>query len=85
MSDVVSMDRELMTSFGKRCRALRAEAGMSQEAFANSIGMDRSYYASIETGMRNVTLASMAKIAQGLGICLSELLKEVDTSSKNSV
>lgn len=75
------MDRELLTSFGKRCRTLRVDTGMSQEAFANSIGMDRSYYASIETGMRNVTIASMDKIARGLGICLSELLKGVDAPS----
>lgn len=84
MSDVVSMNRALLTSFGKRCRALRADAGMSQEAFANSIGMDRSYYASIETGMRNVTLVSMDKISRGLGICLSELLREVDTPPEHN-
>lgn len=84
MSDVVSMNRELLTSFGKRCRALRADTGMSQEAFANSIGMDRSYYASIETGMRNVTLVSMDKISRGLGICLSELLREVDTPPEHN-
>lgn len=78
------MNRVLLTSFGKRCRALRADAGMSQEAFANSIGMDRSYYASIETGMRNVTLVSMDKISRGLGICLSELLREVDTPPEHN-
>ena len=76
------MDNELLTSFGKRCRALRADAGMSQEAFANSIGMDRSYYASIETGMRNVTLVSIKKIAQGFGITLSTLLMDVDSTEK---
>lgn len=72
------MDKELLTSFGNRCRALRGSVGLSQEKFANSIGMDRSYYASIETGMRNVTLGSMSKIAQGLNISLSDLLDGVD-------
>ena len=41
------------------------------------INMDRSYYASIETGLRNVTLVNMAKIADGLGVDLSELLQGV--------
>lgn len=36
------MDRDLRTSFGKRCRSLRASIGTSQEQFANSISMDRS-------------------------------------------
>ena len=65
--DLVSMDRDLRTSFGKRCRSLRASIGTSQEQFANSIGMDRSYYASIETGMRNATLESLNSIALGFG------------------
>ncbi len=71
------MDGFLFISFGTRCKALRAESGMSQEAFANAIGMDRSYYASIETGRRNVTLANMAKIAAGFGVTLSVLLEGV--------
>ena len=56
---------------------LRDAIGMSQEAFANTIGMDRSYYASIEVGRRNVTLCSMSKIAEGFGVTLSELLEGV--------
>ena len=40
--------------------------------------MDRTYYASIETGTRNVTLGSMSKIARGFHITLSELLEGVD-------
>ena len=49
----------------------------SQEKLALLINMDRSYYASIETGLRNVTLVNMAKIADGLGVDLSELLRGV--------
>lgn len=64
----------LKRSFGNRCRDLRNRTGMSQERLALSIGMDRSYYASIETGTRNVTLINMAKIAHGLGVSPSELL-----------
>lgn len=67
----------LEISFGLRCRQLRHRSGLSQEKFAASIGMDRSYYASIETGLRNVTLLNMNKIACGFGISLSELLTGV--------
>ena len=71
------METNLETSFGLRCKMLRDAIGMSQEAFANTIGMDRSYYASIEVGRRNVTLCSMSKIAEGFGVTLSELLEGV--------
>lgn len=67
----------LQTSFGTRCKILRDGLGLSQEAFAHHIGMDRSYYASIEVGRRNVTLANIKKIADGFDITPSELLRGV--------
>ncbi len=69
--------RALRLQFGNRCRTLRHAAGVSQLEFAILIDMDRSYYASIETGARNVTLQSMAKIADGFQISLSHLLAGV--------
>ncbi|WP_455139964.1 helix-turn-helix domain-containing protein [Thermophilibacter sp.] len=71
-------ETRLKKSFGNRCRQLRDQAGLSQEKLALAIGMDRSCYASIETGTRNVTLVNMSKIAHGLGVSLSELLEGVE-------
>ena len=71
-------DKILTRSFGNRCRQLRNDIGESQMEFSESICMDRSYYASIETGVRNVTLQSMAKIAMGFDMPLSELLWGVE-------
>lgn len=68
---------DLKRSFGLRCRQLRNETGLSQEKFSLRIGMDRSYYASIEIGIRNVTLLNMNKIAHGLDMNLSELMSGV--------
>lgn len=65
------MDTQIQTSFGIRCKELRTNRGLSQESFANAIGMDRSYYASIEAGRRNVTLLNMKKIADGFGVPLN--------------
>ena len=72
------METNLETSFGLRCKMLRDAIGMSQEAFANTIGMDRSYYASIETGLRNVTLVRKHKhslIVKGLYAPSSTIIK----------
>lgn len=64
-------------SFAERIKALRASTGMSQEKFALSIGMDRTYYASVESGKRNISLCNIKKIADGLGVSMSELFKEI--------
>lgn len=61
--------------FGQRIKSLRNELGISQEKFALSIDMDRTYYASVESGKRNVSINNIEKIATGLGITLEELFK----------
>jgi len=61
--------------FGNRLKELRKEAGISQEKFALKIGMDRTYYASVEAGKRNIAICNIKKIADGFGISLSEMFK----------
>ena len=63
----------LTVDFGNRIRELRLKTGLSQEKFALSISMDRTYYASVEKGKRNISLLNIKKIADGLGVTLSEL------------
>ena len=65
--------------FGKRLKKLRKElTNLSQENFANHIGMDRTYYSSIENGNRNVSLLNILKIAKGLNISISELFLDIE-------
>lgn len=63
--------------FGNRLRTLRTEKGLSQEAFALKIGMDRTYYSSVENGKRNIALENIYKIAKGLDITIEELFKGI--------
>lgn len=62
---------------GNRIKELRQEAGLSQEKFALKIEMDRTYFASVEAGRRNIAICNIKKIADGLGITLSELFKGI--------
>lgn len=57
---------------GLRIKELRAELGMSQEAFAYSIEMSRTYFAEVETGKRNMSIENIDRIARGLGVSLKE-------------
>lgn len=73
------MNHYLQTQVGMRIKDLRAAEGTSQERFANRIGMDRTYLASIEVGHRNVTLQNLAKIANGFNLTLAEFFEGVTT------
>ena len=63
--------------FGKRLKELRNKKGLSQEKFALQIEMNRTYYASVEAGRRNVSLNNIKKIAEGLEVSLEDLFKEL--------
>lgn len=60
-------------ALGDRIRELRIRTGLSQEKFALRIGMDRTYFASVEAGRRNISIRNIKKIADGLGVSLGEL------------
>lgn len=62
---------------GKRIKELRNQINLSQEKFALKIGMDRTYFATIENGQRNVSLENLEKIANGFDITLAELFKNL--------
>ncbi len=59
--------------FGQRVKTLRLQSGLSQEAFADKCGLDRTYISGIERGVRNPTLEVIAVIASGLDIQLIAL------------
>ncbi len=63
----------ITNDLGRRIRELRHQTGLSQEKFALKIGMDRTYFASVEVGKRNISILNIKKIADGLGVTLSEL------------
>ncbi|WP_132926858.1 MULTISPECIES: helix-turn-helix domain-containing protein [Sodalis] len=65
--------KDITALFGQRIKALRLQAGLSQEAFADKCGLDRTYISGIERGVRNPTLEVIVVIAGGLGIELVTL------------
>ncbi len=65
---------------GNRIRELRSRTGLSQEKFAQKIGMDRTYFASVELGKRNISIVNIEKIANGLDVTLSEFFKDIESS-----
>ncbi len=60
-------------TFGDAIRELRKEQGISQEALASKSGLNRGYFAAVERGERNVSLANILKIATGLEVPASTI------------
>lgn len=72
------MDQKVI---GERIKFLRTSLlNMSQEDFAKKIGLDRTYMSKIEAGKQNLTLETLNKICEGLGITLKELFNFDDPS-----
>ena len=57
---------------------LRTEQGMSQEVLSGLAGIGRSHLGKIENGVKNATVDTLWKIAEALGLRLSELISIIE-------
>lgn len=69
-------DNDYLKSFAKRVRILREAQGVSQEKLAEKSGLHRTYIGMVERLERNPSLVCIHKIANGLGVHITELFKE---------
>jgi transcriptional regulator with XRE-family HTH domain len=63
----------LSIRFGDRIRELRHSNALSQEAFADLCGLDRTYISGIERGRRNPSLSAIEILARALNVSVGEL------------
>lgn len=69
------MEGELQLRLGANLRALRSDRGDSQERVAERLGVHRTYYSAVERGERNLTLRSIERLADRLGVDPLSLLQ----------
>lgn len=69
---------DLNQRLGTNLRRYRTAVHLSQEVLAERCGLHRTYIGAIERGERNVTLATLAKIAAALQLDPLDLLAEQD-------
>jgi transcriptional regulator with XRE-family HTH domain len=69
------VEGELQRCFGRNLLAYRKARGLSQEAFADTLGFHRTYMGGLERGERNLTLKSVERIAGRLGEQPLDLLR----------
>ena len=67
-----------LVAIGEIIRSYRLETGLSQEAFAVQVGIDRSYYGSVERGERNIAVLNLIRIASTLNREVGDLFPPID-------
>ncbi len=67
---------DIRRTFGANVRRYRVAAGLSQEAVAVKMGVDRAYVSGMERGQQNVTLLTMWHLSEALGVRPAALLDE---------
>ncbi|MFJ2162344.1 helix-turn-helix domain-containing protein [Streptomyces sp. NPDC087856] len=66
---------ERRRAIGDHIRAGRRAARLTQEALAHRVGIDRPSVVEIEAGRRNMTVNTLMRIADVIGVPLSDLVR----------
>lgn len=74
----------LSIALGRAIRSAREKAGVSQEALAAEANLHRTYLGMVERAERNITVLSLAQIAEALGVTASSLLTQAEASRTRS-
>lgn len=74
------MEGDLQRTFGANLRRYREARGLSQEAFADLLGLHRTYVGGVERGERNLTLRSAERLAVATGQSVLSLLGGSDSA-----
>ena len=74
-----------MATFGENLKNIRLSRGMSQEEFAKLLGTSKQVISRYETDQRSPKISVAAKIADALGVSLSMLNGEDESSDEEAL
>ena len=66
---------DIRSTFGNNLRHYRQEAGISQDALAAKMGVDRAHVSAMERGQQNVTIITLWHAALALDVQPAALLE----------
>lgn len=69
-----SRDQAIAEAFGERVRAVRRDAGMTQEKLAEATGLHATFISNVERGYRVPTVPTLLRLAAGLRVKPSKLI-----------
>jgi transcriptional regulator with XRE-family HTH domain len=65
-------------ALGEAVRAIREERGLSQVQLAAATGFIQAWISHVERGRRNPSWSNVVRLAEGLGVSVSELAKRAE-------
>lgn len=68
------MSKDICKIFGKKLYQIRLQKGLSQEELGFEVGLDKSTIGKYELARRCINIRQAKKIADALGVKLSEML-----------
>jgi transcriptional regulator with XRE-family HTH domain len=68
---------------GERIRNFRNERKLSQEELADLANIHRTYVGQLERGEKNVTLGTIEKVTEALGVSLEDLFRFIHTATED--
>ncbi len=69
---------DIRERFGARLRQVRGENQLSQEKLAALAGLHRTFVSMVERGKRNVTIATVEKLAKALKCRMADLMPDAE-------
>lgn len=73
----------VLIKLGNKIRELRKQRNLSQEAFADEVGLDRTYVGGIERGERNIATLNLIRIAIALNVEVGQLFPPMEFLKAN--
>ena len=69
---------DIRAKFGEHLRKIRLKTGLSQEALGGEADLHRTFISMVERGERNVTIATVEKLAKALKCRMADLMPDAD-------
>ncbi len=71
------INKDILKRLGQQIRDLRLEKSISQEELAAIAGVNRTYIGMVERGEKNITILTLARLSEALGVNLTKIIKVI--------
>jgi transcriptional regulator with XRE-family HTH domain len=77
-----AQDQSTEIALGARIRSLRQAAGLTLRQLADRAGFTESFLSQVERGVASPSIASVQRVARGLGLSIGELFAEPERTGR---
>ena len=85
LDEIKIEESQFLYHVGLSIKKYRCIAGLSQEQLSDVIECDKNTIGNIERGERDPRVSTLARIADGLGISCSRILRETENTSSDTL